>query len=48
MRGEIATETVAGCALGGGEGLGQGIAIKVLCVDADDGAEDVGAAIKHH
>lgn len=41
----MTTETVAGCAVGGREGHEQGPAIKVLCVDAEDGAEDVGATI---
>lgn len=44
---EIATETVAGCALGCGERL-EGRAIKMLCVNTNDSAEDIGAMVKDH
>jgi hypothetical protein len=43
---EIAAETVAGCALYGAESPEQGPTVKVMRVDADDGAEDVGAVLE--
>jgi hypothetical protein len=41
-------EAVAGCALACREDLEEGPAVKVLCVDADDGAEDVRTLLEDH
>jgi hypothetical protein len=45
---EMVTETVAGRALSGAEGVEKGRAVKVLCLNGNDGADDVGAVGEDH